>query len=251
MDRVTRCGRQYGIGKFVTKLPKIVPTDQKSTNETISSMLRNICVTRPSANLSIGKKGNSSETIDKIIKSAREVFTEDGHAGLSLRKVAENAGIAVGNLTYHFPTKRSLLMALIEEARADYAQKCLKIFESPEISPLDTIFNMLELYIADARTTHRFFLQMWSYAASDKEANDTVKNWYRDYSRMVYYLVRDANPALTHEQRLNAMMQFSSLIEAFRVFLTIGVGEDPALANAEKRYRDLVVRILFHDHTSN
>ncbi len=229
----------------MTKLSASEDVEPKSTNETISSILRNICVTRPSASLAIGKKGKSSETIDKIIVSAREIFSEDGHAALSLRKVAENAGIAVGNLTYHFPTKRSLLIAMIEEARADFAQMSLKLFENPATEPLDTLLNLLELFISDARTSHRFFLQMWGFAACDSEANDAVKSWYRDYSNFVYYLIRDANPALTHDQRLGAMIQIGSLAEASKVFFNIGVGDDPGLINAEKRYRQLAIKFVF------
>ena len=52
---------------------------------------------RPSARLTEGKTDRTKQTIKKILTAARDIFTRDGHAGLSLRKVADHAGIAVGS----------------------------------------------------------------------------------------------------------------------------------------------------------
>ncbi len=229
----------------MTKLSKSKVPEQKSTKETISSALRNICVTRPTASLAIGKKGNSSETIDKIIAAAREVFTEDGHPGLSLRKVAENAGIAVGNLTYHFPSKRSLLDAMLEETRAGYAQEHLKLFEDQSLSSFDIIESIMVNYVTDARSSNRFFLQMWGYAASDEDAKRTVQSFYEDQSLIIYELLRDANPDLTHDDRHRVLLQIASLGEGFRMFLGIGVGVDKALTYAEDQIRDMTYMIVY------
>lgn len=229
----------------MTKLSKSEASDRKSTNETISSALRNICVTRPSAKLAVGKKGSSSETIDKIIASAREVFTEDGHSGLSLRKVAENAGVAVGNLTYHFPSKRSLLNAMLEEARAEYAQVHLKLFEDPTMGPFDILLTIMENYVIDGRKSHQFFLQMWGYAASDEDAKTMVRNFYHDQSRILYYLVRDCNPDLNHDQRRRAVAQMSGMEEGFKMYFGLNIGVETSLLHAEKMIREMTKQIVF------
>ena len=39
----------------------------------------------------------------------------DGYAGLSTRKVAEEAGVPLSQLHYHFGSKQGLILALLEE----------------------------------------------------------------------------------------------------------------------------------------
>ena len=81
-------------------------------------------------------------TRETILSCARELFMERGYNNVSMRDVAEAAGIRVGNLTYHFPRKELLVEALFEaresriftpesldtpEALADYLRHLLSV----------------------------------------------------------------------------------------------------------------------------
>ncbi|MDF2743809.1 MAG: hypothetical protein K0S88_5186, partial [Actinomycetia bacterium] len=50
-----------------------------------------------------------------ILDAARSRLLADGYAGLSTRKVAEEAGVPVSQLHYHFGSKQGLVLALLEE----------------------------------------------------------------------------------------------------------------------------------------
>jgi AcrR family transcriptional regulator len=50
-----------------------------------------------------------------ILDAARNRLLADGYAGLSTRKVAEEAGVPVSQLNYHFGSKQGLILALFEE----------------------------------------------------------------------------------------------------------------------------------------
>ncbi|HEU5030127.1 MAG TPA: helix-turn-helix domain-containing protein [Spirillospora sp.] len=52
----------------------------------------------------------------RILAAAEEVFTEHG-AAASTEEVAARAGVAVGTVFRHFPTKRDLLAAIMKELR--------------------------------------------------------------------------------------------------------------------------------------
>ncbi|WP_173093756.1 TetR/AcrR family transcriptional regulator [Actinomadura verrucosospora] len=52
----------------------------------------------------------------RILAAAEEVFTEYG-AAASTEEVAARAGVAIGTVFRHFPTKRDLLAALMKELR--------------------------------------------------------------------------------------------------------------------------------------
>ena len=69
-------------------------------------------------------------TRDVILQRARELFMERGYNNVSMRDIAETAGIRVGNLTYHFPRKELLVEAIYSAPESKmYTPEAL---ESPE-----------------------------------------------------------------------------------------------------------------------
>src|SRR5262245_59714942 len=78
---------------------------------------------------------SSAGTRERVLLSARRVLIRDGHARFSIRRVADLAGIAVGNLTYHFPSKRQLLRALIESLVAEYRTGIERFYEDLPAGP--------------------------------------------------------------------------------------------------------------------
>ena len=58
-----------------------------------------------------------STTRERILEVSRELFNENGYAATPVSEIAARAGIATGNLTYHFATKRELARELEKRAR--------------------------------------------------------------------------------------------------------------------------------------
>jgi AcrR family transcriptional regulator len=58
-----------------------------------------------------------STTPDRILDASRRLFNAKGYAATTLAEIAAGVGISQGNLTYHFPTKRDLVIRLEAEAR--------------------------------------------------------------------------------------------------------------------------------------
>jgi len=56
-------------------------------------------------------------TRERILEVSRELFNENGYAATPVSEIAARAGIATGNLTYHFATKRELAKELEKRAR--------------------------------------------------------------------------------------------------------------------------------------
>lgn len=60
---------------------------------------------------------------EKILEAAVEVARSEGAGNLSLDAVAARAGVSKGGLLYHFPSKASLLRALVETFIAEFEQR--------------------------------------------------------------------------------------------------------------------------------
>lgn len=56
---------------------------------------------------------------DSIVAAAINVIREDGLAGFTQPRVARRAGLRQSHLTYYFPTREDLLVAVTEQAVAD------------------------------------------------------------------------------------------------------------------------------------
>ena len=57
-----------------------------------------------------------SQGIDQaLLRSGRELFATSGCDGLSLRALAEHAGVNLGMFHYHFKTKDNFLRALLQQ----------------------------------------------------------------------------------------------------------------------------------------
>lgn len=70
-----------------------------------------------------GPYAKSSDTRARILEAALEVASERGFHRASVARIAERAGVAVGNLHYHFGSRdellRELMESLMEELHAE------------------------------------------------------------------------------------------------------------------------------------
>jgi AcrR family transcriptional regulator len=62
----------------------------------------------------VGEAETAVDTRTAIIEAARLRLLDDGHNGLSTRKVAETAGVPLSQLHYHFGSKQGVLLAVLE-----------------------------------------------------------------------------------------------------------------------------------------
>jgi AcrR family transcriptional regulator len=218
--------------------------EKRKAIDTIEAYLCELRATRPSVGLAAERSQKGAKTLRAILLAAREVFTREGHGGLSMRKVAEEAGVAVGNVSYYFETKRELIEATLRETLADYVEEQMSLFEGDRDSPIEILLSVVDFYVGTARRNHRFFFQLWGYTASCPDALRLIRDLYRPMGRFVYYLVRATNPALSDETVRRVVLQLVALEEGVRLFIGMGPETDPALVTAGTHIRDLARRIV-------
>lgn len=54
---------------------------------------------------------------DEILETAKKLFNQQGYDAVSMRDIAKELGISVGNLTYHYPKKTDIVLALMTQTR--------------------------------------------------------------------------------------------------------------------------------------
>lgn len=210
----------------------------------IERYLADLAAARPSLSLAGNHSPKGEKTYSQILAAAHRVFVRDGHAGLSMRKVAEEAGVAVGNVNYYFESKRALIDATLREAFAEYIEAHVRHFEAKRDAPVEIVLDMLEFYISSGRESHPFFFQLWSYAASDQRAKTLVRELYQPIGRFVYYLIRAARPEIGDGRVREITLQIISLEEGVKLLIGLGPENDATLRNAEIHMRTLARSII-------
>lgn len=210
----------------------------------IEEHLTAVRASRPSVALAGDLSTKGARTLLSILAASHRVFIRDGHAGLSMRKVADEAGVALGNVNYYFSSKRALLEATLREALADYVEAHIAQFEKDRDAPLDILLNVVTFYIANGRASHPLFFQMWGYAASDDEAKALIRELYRPIGRFIFLLVRAARPDAPEARVREIVLQLFSLEEGVKLFIGIGPADDAALMTAEAHVRALAEKVI-------
>jgi AcrR family transcriptional regulator len=77
----------------------------------------------------------------RILQAAARVFTEQG-AAASTEQVAAEAGVAIGTIFRHFPTKADLLAAIMKDTLAGLAERMA--------APDATLFTVFAALVAEA-----------------------------------------------------------------------------------------------------
>lgn len=80
---------------------------------------------------------------EEIVRVSLELFKQNSYTQVSMRKIAEKLGIAVGTIYNYYPTKWELYLAVFEESWQDTYQKLKDNCESVEEGFLKKFFEVL------------------------------------------------------------------------------------------------------------
>lgn len=90
-----------------------------------------------------------SDTRRKILAAAAEIAHESGAGNLSLDAVAARAGVSKGGLLYHFPSKTTLLKAVVETFVESFEEELARRKQDRTGRPAALLEAYLELFVED------------------------------------------------------------------------------------------------------
>jgi len=126
------------------------------------------------------QRSDSTKTVNYILDAAYQILVTSGYAGFTMRLVAQSAGISLGNLTYHFPRKNTLLRALISRIMEDYTRQLDAMFSDPDISSEQETEKLVHWVLMDnvSEATVRISREIWAMALHDDDIRDAVDDFY-------------------------------------------------------------------------
>jgi AcrR family transcriptional regulator len=95
------------------------------------------------------RQARSKATVDTILTAAARVLVKDGFERTTTNRVAEAAGVSIGSLYQYFPSKESLVAALVTAHVDEMRGLVLAALEEVRVLPLrPAARRMIELLVA-------------------------------------------------------------------------------------------------------
>ena len=116
----------------------------------------------------------------RILEAAEKVLARDGYHAFSTRRVAQECSISVGNLTYYFPTKSSLIEALMEGIYERYERRYTERKDAATRDSPDWLADLLNEMLRDAVDSEAtgLFLELWVMAKHHGFGNEVINRFY-------------------------------------------------------------------------
>ena len=126
------------------------------------------------------RRRDGPPALDRILEGARQVLLTHGYAGFTTRRVATAARMRPGNLSYHFPSKRELLRALIATLVDDYSKRLAAFLAEPGVPLGKEIQTLVAWLLSDAVAdeTVRIFRELWAISLHDAVIRRAADDFY-------------------------------------------------------------------------
>jgi AcrR family transcriptional regulator len=96
------------------------------------------------------KRADARRNYERVLTAAREAFAEGGES-TALEQIARRAGVGIGTLYRHFPTRQALLEALYVNEVVEVSRSAAELDDADPWEALNTWFLRLTGYLATKR----------------------------------------------------------------------------------------------------
>jgi len=168
-----------------------------------------------------GQSGKGQHTALAILTAAETLLINAGYHNFSLRKVAAAANLTLGNLQYYFPSKDSLLKAMLDNCIERYIDQFETIRAGAGPDPQAQFVALITEIIRDLnlKSTTVFFPEVWSLANHDDHAMEFMDAMYDRYRQVLIDAIAVLNPALSQSQLRRLAIFISSSLEGHTMFI--------------------------------
>jgi AcrR family transcriptional regulator len=111
-------------------------------------------------------RADARRNYERLLEEARRAFAEHG-VEASLEDVARRAGVGIGTLYRHFPTRDALLETLLRARFDGQAERARELLAHPE--PLSALQTWL-LGLGEATATYRGLVELTADALDDESS---------------------------------------------------------------------------------
>lgn len=184
--------------------------------------------------------GREKDRQERILDAVLRLLADRGIAGVSMRSVAAEAGVALGLVNYYFADKTGLVRA----ALIRIGQQDIELVRSDQsLAPEDQLWRALKRVVSPEFLTADYLslrLQLWSLAQAHPDFAQINTVAQKRYRARLSELIRAARPELTSRECTRRAADI--VVVQNGVWLTARLGLDRAALNRSvARCRDIAL----------
>jgi AcrR family transcriptional regulator len=170
-------------------------------------------------------------TKELILEAARESLREEGYSATSIRAVAERAGVQLSLVHYHFGSKQSVLVAVLERENEKLLERQQALFTGP--GPLSAKWRAACRFLEDDLESGyvRILWELWAAGLADEQLaarwRDATAGWRRLMAEVFEEWSREVGLELPISATAVATL-VANLFQGLEVEILAGVSEDEA-----------------------
>ena len=111
------------------------------------------------------KRADARRNYEKVLAAAREAFAEGGES-TALEEIARRAGVGIGTLYRHFPSRQALLQALYVD---EVEEVCRSAGQFDGADPWEALNGWFERFIGYLATKHALAAELVNYLGRDAQ----------------------------------------------------------------------------------
>jgi DNA-binding transcriptional regulator YbjK len=125
-------------------------------------------------------------TRERILHAVLRVIGIDGVAGVTNRRVAREAEVSLGSLTYHFTSQRELLREAMLLFVGEEAARLTELARASPAGSLDAVAALVERVAVETRFGHEQIapLELYLQAGRDPSLRDAAAACFEAYDRI-------------------------------------------------------------------
>jgi len=141
---------------------------------------------------------------ERILEAAERVLARDGYHAFSTRRVAQECSISVGNLTYYFPSKTSLIEALMQAIYDRYERRYTELRLAEGRDSPDPLAKQVTQLLRDAVDPEAtgLFLELWIMARHHGFGAEVVNRFYEKWAHAIAEAMSREHPDRSDQELL-------------------------------------------------
>jgi AcrR family transcriptional regulator len=168
--------------------------------------------------------------IEEIVEVAVALFSKEGTAGFSMRRVASVAGVTLSTLQHYFGKGENLLKITINSITARLIDQLRALEHDLSLPPRDRFEVLTDEIISwstDPVVSDCYF-ELYALASKDKEVARLIEEVYVAYHGLLTEFVAHLNPALTHDRAAMIALMIGAHIDGVMIVRYRGASAMPA-----------------------
>jgi AcrR family transcriptional regulator len=171
------------------------------------------------------KRADARRNYDKVLAAAREAFAEGGES-TALEQIARRAGVGIGTLYRHFPTRQALLEALYVDEVEEVCRSAAQVDEDDD--PWEALNAWFQRFIGYIATKQALAAELLNYVDRDAPV----------FKASRAALFEAGGPLLARAQEAGVVRSDVDIAEVIQ--MVIGIAKIPA---ADPRQTEHILRI--------